>query len=698
MQSQLPLRIDALATAASHHQRSPAIRKYLATVQPPATEIPIPHRRSPLIASAATLAALLCAAPAAAQYPSPIAVAADADVIAVYSQHLEKRLLRLRFDRAAGTAAFAPFGPLDVTNFAVGPRGAFTVHIAPHAPDDGTPTAHLFLLDEAGRSVGKPVPSGVGEVAGLAVSPKGDWVAAGNAHGWMSTFTVEGAGTARRLSPRSVFGVSPQRAYGFGFRPEGGLLVVTDDWVARFRAMDGAVQRTLDLKPLNKELTAARYDENVMFKLAVAPSGGRFAITYGGGPFATAVFDAAGRRVRPKGKEPAEHHLLASGATFTISGDAVLLYGMEAPAILRLAPPVLAKFGDQESYASHIVAMAGGRGVASFDGDDKATLWSGAGKRLAGPAGFENYALGAAAAGADDEAIVSAERGGWVDLFTKQGKFIRRVQTGAGGSYGATALPADGSVVAAFASATLGLVAPSGAPGWIAAHSRYGLQDFLVAFSADGTRVAAAGPGNELRSWPRAGGVATEHTLKDGDVPPMRVMGLAVSTAGDVVAVADERPAVWLAYAADRRTLRVALPAGTRSVAALPAGAGFAVGLVDGTVVRVGRDGAVAGPPLKASEIGAVGRIVVAPDGRGLIVVEGDEISARHIDWEGRVLAGPVRAAPSERIRAAFFEDGKPVLIVSRDNSDADADDWLRLVDLAAPDKRPVRTFERARP
>ncbi|QQS11017.1 MAG: hypothetical protein IPK81_15550 [Rhodospirillales bacterium] len=651
-----------------------------------------------LLTSASTLAALLCAAPAAAQYPGPIAVAADADLIAVYSQHVEKRLLRLRFDRAAGTAAFAPFGPLGAATFAVGPKGAFTVHVAPHAPDDGTPTAHLFLLDEAGRPVGKPVPSGIGEVAGLAVAPKGDWVAVGNPHGWMATFAVEGGGAGRRLLPRSVFGVSPQRAYGFGFRPEGGLMVVADDWVARFRGMDGAVQRVIDLKPLNKELTVARYDENAMFKLAVAPAGGRFAITYGGGPFATAVFDAAGRRVQPKGREPAEHHLLASGATFTTSGDAVLLYGMEAPAILRLAPPLLAKFGDQENYASHIVALAGGRGIASFDGDDRATLWSGAGKRLVGPAGFENYALGEAAAGADDEAIVAAERGGWVDLFTRQGKFVRRVQTGAGGSYGATALPADGSMVAAFASATLGLVAPSGAPAWIAAHSRYGLQDFHVAFSADGTRIAAAGPGNELRSWPRAGGAAVAFTLVDGEAKPMRVMGLAVSTAGDVIAVADERPAVWLAYPADKRVVRTALPAGTRSVAALPAGAGFAVGLVDGTVVRVGRDGVLAGAPLKASEIGAVGRIVVAPDGGSLIVVEGDEISARHLDWDGKVVAGPVRATRVERIRAAFFEDGKPVLVVSRDNTDAGADDWLRLVDLATSGARPVRNFERAKP
>ena len=59
-----------------------------------------------------------------------VAAAADADVIAVYSQHVERRLLRAHVDRAAGKASLVPFGPPGVANFAVAPNGAFIVYSA----------------------------------------------------------------------------------------------------------------------------------------------------------------------------------------------------------------------------------------------------------------------------------------------------------------------------------------------------------------------------------------------------------------------------------------------------------------------------------------------------------------------------------------------------------------------------------------
>src|SRR5207344_1106495 len=115
-------------------------------------------------------------------------------------------------------------------------------------------------------------------------------------------------------------------------------------------------------------------------------------------------------------------------------------------------------------------------------------------------------------------------------------------------------------------------------------------------------------------------------------------------TEGDTIAVAEEGSAVWLADPADKSVRRVTLAA--RSVAPLPDGAGFAIGLADGTAVRLSRDGAV--PTVKASELGGVGRIVVAPDGQSFIAVEDDERQARHLAWDGRVLAGPYRSGPSE--------------------------------------------------
>ena len=57
----------------------------------------------------AALGLLVFAAQAVAQ-ETRVAAAADADVIAIYSQHVERRLLRAHFDRAAAEISLVPFG------------------------------------------------------------------------------------------------------------------------------------------------------------------------------------------------------------------------------------------------------------------------------------------------------------------------------------------------------------------------------------------------------------------------------------------------------------------------------------------------------------------------------------------------------------------------------------------------------------
>ena len=129
-----------------------------------------------------------------------------------------------------------------------------------------------------------------------------------------------------------------------------------------------------------------------------------------------------------------------------------------------------------------------------------------------------------------------------------------------------------------------------------------------------------------------------------------------------------------------------------RSVAPLPDGTGFAIGLADGTVVRLSRDGTPQGPPVKASEQGAVGRIVVAPDGQSFIAVEDDERHARHLAWDGRVLAGPYRAGEAELISGAFLHEGSPRLIVRSTGSTAD--ESFGVVTLGPPGQRQVKSLD----
>ena len=197
----------------------------------------------------AALGLLVFAGQAVAQ-ETRVAAAADADVIAIYSEHVERRLLRAHVDRAAGRISLVPFGPPGVDSFAVAPNGAFIVTSATHDQAAGNPVTDLFLLDEAGHALGQPLRSPVGAIAGLAISPKGDRIAVSSNRGWLALLAVEGNGQARRLAVRAEIGVSADRQFTYAFRPDGGLVTMVDDWVATYRSNDGTVQRTLDLKTI----------------------------------------------------------------------------------------------------------------------------------------------------------------------------------------------------------------------------------------------------------------------------------------------------------------------------------------------------------------------------------------------------------------------------------------------------------------
>jgi hypothetical protein len=634
----------------------------------------------------AALGLLVFAAQAAAQ-ETRVAAAADADVIALYSPHVEKRLLRAHVDRAAATISLVPFGPPGVETFAVAPNGAFTVTSATLDQGAGTLVTSLFLLDEAGHALGEPLRSPVGAVAGLAISPKGDRIAASSNRGWLALLAVEGQGPTRRLAVRAEIGVSADRSFTYAFRPDGGLVTIVDDWVATYRSGDGAVQRILDLKTLNRNLTPADRDIGSEFQLTWSPRDDRFAVSWGPGPMMTTLFDSAGRRLKPAGAENGLD-LPGSKVEFVEGGDAVILYGMTTPVLVPLKSLAATTFGDPGAPVDRFAALAGGREVAHVDGD-RISLWSLDGKPLIQPVGLENYSLGAAAAGAKDELIVAAEQGGWVDLFTKDGKFLRRHQSGVRDGRGFVAVSADGATVAALGAGELGVITEPRERAWSAAlPSEW---EPLVAVAGNGSRIVTAESSTTLRSWSRDGVQADSIPLKAGEqVPDKRLSGLAVSTKGDAIAVAEEGSAIWLADPADKRVLRVALAA--RSVAPLPDGTGFAIGLADGTVVRVSRDGTVRTPAVKASEPGSVGRIAIAPDGQSFIAVDNDEGEARHLAWEGRLLAGPYRAVPSETISGAFFHQGSPRLIVRSVGSTAD--ESFGVVNFAPPGQRQVMSLD----
>ena len=643
----------------------------------------------------AALGVLLLAAQAAAQ-ETRVAVAADADVIAIYSQHVERRLLRAHFDRAAGKLSLVPFGPPGVEKFAVAPNGAFTVYSSPQ--DQVTGITSLSLLDEAGHALGERLPSPIGAIAQLAVSPKGDRIAASSDKGWMAVLAVQGTGAARRLAVRAEVGVKPDQSFTFAFRPDGGLVTLTGDWVATWRSNDGVPQRTLDLKTINGDMMQAGGD---LFELTWSPRGDRFSVSMGNGPMFTRIFDSGGRLLKPPG-DPRNFDFIAAKVQFVDGGDAMFMCGQTA-SLVRVNSLAAVDLDNQGALVLACPALAGGREVAVVS-DDQVALWSLEGNRLTTPVGLENYSfffgnyysLGAAAPGAKDEVIVGAERGGWIDLYTKQGEFVRRVQSGTREGPGFVALSADGATLAALGSAEagccrdadLGVISQLRERAWGTLAAKSGR---LIAIAANGSRVVAPGPDKTLRSWSPDGAELDSIPLKGGgQVPDRRLCGLAVSANGDAIAVAEDGVAVWLAFPADKTVLRVAQAA--QSVAPLPDGTGFAVGLANGTVVRLSRDGTVRGPPVKAFEPEAVQRIVVAPDGQSFIAVDGDERHARHFAWDGKVRAGPYRAEPSETIAGAYFHQGLPKLISRK--AGPTTDENFGIVTLTPPGERQVISLE----
>ena len=454
-----------------------------------------PLRRSILLA----LGLLAFAAQAIAQ-EARVAAAANADVIAVYSPYIEKRLLRARVDRAAGTMSLVPFGPPKVEDFAMAPGGAFTVY---STTDDqiGNPVTSLFLLDEAGNALGKPLRSPVGTITGLAISPKGDRIAVSSSRGWLALLAVDGKGPARQLAVRAEIGVSADRQFTYAFRPDGGLVTMVDDWVATWRSSDGAVQRVLDLKTINRGLYPADRDIGGEFQLAWSPRGDRFAVSWGPGPMMTTLFDSAGHRLQPAGVEN-DFDLPGSKVDFVEGGDALILYGMTTPVLVRMKSLANTAFGDPATSVDRFAPLPGGREVAILAGD-RIALWSLDGKPITKPIGLEYYRLVAAAAGAKDEVIVSAERGGWIELFTREGKFLRRVQSGTLGGNGFVALSADGGTIAAVGGNALGVIPDTTGRAW---STTLPLQaEPLVAVAGNGSRIVAADSKTSVRSWSRDG-------------------------------------------------------------------------------------------------------------------------------------------------------------------------------------------------
>jgi len=401
----------------------------------------------------------------------------------------------------------------------------------------------------------------------------------------------------------------------------------------------------------------------------------------------TSLFDSGGRRLQPPQAENG-FDFRASRVEFVEGGDAMILYGMQAPVLVRLKSLASTAFGGPDTSMDWCARLAGGREVAVL-ANDQIALWSLDGKRLTGPVGLENYRLGAAVTGAKDDVIVAAYRGGWVDLYTKEAKFMRRVQSGARDRDGSVALSSDGVTLAAVGMREIGVISQLRERAWGAALGPEGGR--LVAVAANGSRIVVDGPDNTLLSWSRDGAEAGSITLKAGDqAPDRRLSGLAVSPNGDAIAVAEEGSAVWLAHPTDKNVVRVALSA--RSVAPLPDGTGFVIGLTDGTVARLSRDGTLLKLPFKASEIDAVSRIVVAPDGQSFVVVEDDERHARQLAWDGKVLLGPYRANHAEMISGAFFHEGSPWLILRDVGSMADV--TYAVVKLGPPNERQVKSLD----
>src|SRR5262245_43428222 len=171
---------------------------------------------------------------------------------------------------------------------------------------------------------------------------------------------------------------------------------------------------------------------------------------------------------------------------------------------------------------------------------------------------------------------------------------MRRVQSGARGRPGSVALSADGATLAALGSDGLGVITDLRGHAWEGAPPPESEMGSLIAIAANGSRIVAEAASKTVRSWSWDGSEVDRIPVRAGGAAPGRwLSGRAVSTNGDASAVADESSGVWLAGPADKSVARVAMTA--RSVAPLPDGTGFAIGLADGTVVRLARDGTVRG-------------------------------------------------------------------------------------------------------
>src|SRR5262249_61338343 len=118
-------------------------------------------------------------------------------------------------------------------------------------------------------------------------------------------------------------------------------------------------------------------------------------VSWGAGPMFTTIFDSDGRRVKPVGAD-SDHNFSASRVEFVDGGDAAILYGMEAPALVRLKSLASTAFGDPGVGVNWFTPRAGGREVAVL-ADDRIALWSLDGKQLAPPGGRGNESFGAAA-------------------------------------------------------------------------------------------------------------------------------------------------------------------------------------------------------------------------------------------------------------------------------------------------------------
>jgi hypothetical protein len=146
-------------------------------------------------------------------------------------------------------------------------------------------------------------------------------------------------------------------------------------------------------------------DGSGAFRLRWSPRGDRFAVIWGMGPVFTTIYDATGRRLN------SATDLWGTEVEYIEGGDAAIVSGMNEPAVVRMTSLATKPFGGPYTSWPRFVALSGGRRVITLYGD-RVSLWSSDGKQLIAPTGFENYSFDAAAAGADNEAIVSAARGG----------------------------------------------------------------------------------------------------------------------------------------------------------------------------------------------------------------------------------------------------------------------------------------------